>query len=102
MALNIYEMGNRNKSTTKIYPGKENDTAKVNMHFLILHNDDYNTFEYVIECLIEVCGHNNIQAEQCTYVAHYKGSCDILKGRFKQLVPFYKAMTERKLTVTIE
>jgi ATP-dependent Clp protease adaptor protein ClpS len=95
-------MDNSNKSTTKTYTGKKEDTVRDKMNFLVLHNDDYHTFEYVIKCLIEVCGHDTVQAEQCTYVVHYKGSCDILKGKFKQLVPFYRAMTDRKLTVTIE
>ncbi len=95
-------MENRNKSTTKARPGKKEKTDKENLHFLVLHNDDFHTFDYVIECLIEVCNHNSIQAEQCTYVVHYKGSCDILKGSFKELVPYYRAMANKKLTVSIE
>jgi ATP-dependent Clp protease adaptor protein ClpS len=95
-------MGNKNTSDTRAKPGKKNDTEKEKMRFLVLHNDDYHTFEYVIESLIKVCGHDTVQAEQCTYVVHFKGSCDILKGEFKQLMPYYRAMAQRELTVTIE
>jgi ATP-dependent Clp protease adaptor protein ClpS len=94
-------MENR-KSTTRSKPAKQNESSRDNVHFLVLHNDDFHTFDYVINCLIEICGHNSVQAEQCTYLVHYKGSCDILKGGFKHLLPYYKAMAARKLIVTIE
>jgi len=47
---------------------------------LLLVNDDYNTFDHVIECLISLCDHKPIQAEQCAFLAHYKGSCEVLVG----------------------
>ncbi len=72
------------------------------MNFLVLHNDDYHTFEYVIRCLIDICGHDSLQAEQCTYMVHFKGSCDVLKGSFRYLVPYCKAMAKKELKVTIE
>ena len=34
---------------------------------LVLYNDDFNTFDFVIECLIDICGHTMDQATQCTY-----------------------------------
>ena len=52
---------------------------------LILHNDDVNTFEFVIESLIDVCKHTSEQAEQCTYLIHYKGKCDVKKGDLSHL-----------------
>ncbi len=48
---------------------------------LILHNDDINTFEYVIRNLVEICSHTPEQAEQCTLMAHYKGLCDVKRGK---------------------
>lgn len=47
---------------------------------LILYNDDVNTFEHVIKSLVEVCGHDAVQAEQCAMIVHFKGSCDVKMG----------------------
>jgi len=54
-------------------------------NFLILFNDEYNTFDYVIKSLVEVCGHDTVQAEQCTIITHYKGSCEVRSGNRKIL-----------------
>jgi ATP-dependent Clp protease adaptor protein ClpS len=72
------------------------------INFLTLHNDEIHTFEYVIESLIEVCDHDMEQAEQCTYLVHYRGRCDVKKGNFKFLNPMKKELSRRGLTVTIE
>ncbi len=71
------------------------------INFLTLHNDEIHTFEYVIESLIEVCNHEMEQAEQCTYLVHYKGKCDVKKGSYKYLSPFKKELSRRGLTVSI-
>jgi ATP-dependent Clp protease adaptor protein ClpS len=47
---------------------------------LILYNDEVNTFEHVIKSLVEVCGHDPVQAEQCAIIVHFKGSCEVRKG----------------------
>lgn len=47
---------------------------------LILYNDDINTFDHVIESLVEVCEHDSVQAEQCALIVHLKGSCDVKNG----------------------
>jgi len=70
--------------------------------FLILHNDDIHSFEYVIDSLIEVCEMEITQAEQCTYLVHYKGKCDIKKGSFSLLKPFKEGLIERGLNATID
>ncbi len=54
-------------------------------NFLILFNDENNTFEHVIKSLVEVCGHDPVQAEQCTILAHFKGSCEVKAGGRKML-----------------
>ena len=69
---------------------------------LILHNDDVNTFEFVIESLIDVCKHTSEQAEQCTYLIHYKGKCDVKKGSFEFLRPMRLELVERGLNATID
>ncbi|MEJ2594312.1 MAG: ATP-dependent Clp protease adaptor ClpS [bacterium] len=68
---------------------------------LILFNDEVNTFDFVIETLIEVCEHDHLQAENCALVAHYKGKCPVKKGPIEDLKPRYDEMTNRKLTVEI-
>ena len=70
--------------------------------FLILHNDEVHTFDYVIESLIKVCELEPIQAEQCTYLVHYKGKCDVKKGIFSFLHPFKQGLVERGLEATID
>lgn len=69
---------------------------------LVLYNDDYNTFSFVTESLIKVCGHDAIQAEQCTYLVHYVGKCVVKNGSFDKLRPMCEALLERGLTAKIE
>jgi ATP-dependent Clp protease adaptor protein ClpS len=73
-----------------------------NDRFLILHNDEVHTFDFVIEALINVCELEPIQAEQCTYLVHYKGKCDIKKGGYSFLNPYRKALIEKGLEATID
>ncbi len=69
---------------------------------LILFNDDINTFDFVIETLIEVCGHDAHQAENCTLIAHFKGKCAIKAGTLSDLELCYKTMILKQLTVEIQ
>jgi len=69
---------------------------------LILHNDDFNTFDFVIETLVEVCDHEPEQAEQSAYIVHFKGKCSVKKGSYEDLKPRYEAMKNKMLTVTID
>lgn len=54
-------------------------------HELIVHNDEVNTFDHVIETLINVCEHTPLQAEQCTLLIHYKGKCAVKTGDYDDL-----------------
>ena len=72
-----------------------------NEHFLILHNDDFHTFDYVIDALIEICKHDYEQAAQCTLIVHHKGKCDVKKGGFSELRGMKNALVERELNATI-
>jgi ATP-dependent Clp protease adaptor protein ClpS len=69
---------------------------------IILYNDDFNTFDFVIESLIKVCKHDPVQAEQCTFLVHYKGKCSVKKGTYEELEPICTALLERNLTAEIE
>ena len=72
------------------------------LRWLMLHNDNVNTFDYVIETLCEVCHHDEIQAEQCAMITHYKGKCDIKKGSIDDLIPLKDSLIEKELSVTID
>jgi len=60
---------------------------EVSLHEIVLFNDEVNTFEYVINSLIDVCDHSPEQAEQCTYLVHYKGKCTVKSGEYDELKP---------------
>jgi ATP-dependent Clp protease adaptor protein ClpS len=68
---------------------------------IILHNDDVNTFDHVIESLVDICDHDPIQAEQCAWIVHYNGKCSVKRGTFDQLEPRCTALQERGLSADI-
>ena len=69
---------------------------------LILYNDEINSFDFVIESLVVVCGHDFEQAEQCALIAHYKGRCAVKSGSYKELKGMLEELTLRRLTVSVE
>ena len=69
---------------------------------LIVWNDEVNTFEWVIETLIQVCGHSNVQAEQCAYLIHFKGKYAVKTGSYDDLKQDCDAITERGIGATVE
>jgi ATP-dependent Clp protease adaptor protein ClpS len=73
-----------------------------NNNFLTLHNDDVHTFDYVIETLMDVCEHDMVQAEQCAYIVHYKGKCDVKKGTPDHLMPMKSKLIDKGLLATID
>lgn len=73
-----------------------------NEHKLILWNDDFNTFDFVIECLMKICGHTLEQAEQCTMLVHYKGKCVVKKGSVETLEPMHKKLLSYGLSSEIQ
>lgn len=72
------------------------------LYTLILYNDDFNTFEHVIECLVAICKHDILQAEQCTYLVHYSGKCEVKKGRLEKLNAMKSALQLQNLTAEIK
>jgi ATP-dependent Clp protease adaptor protein ClpS len=68
---------------------------------LVVFNDDVNTFEHVIETLIKVCRHSPEQAEQCTWIIHYKGKCTVKTGAFDELRPFKEGICEAGIDAKI-
>jgi ATP-dependent Clp protease adaptor protein ClpS len=68
---------------------------------LILFNDDVNTFDFVIDTLVDVCDHDLLQAEQCALIVHFNGKCAVKKGDFQVLKSKCEVMSDRGLTVEI-
>jgi len=68
---------------------------------IVLHNDDVNTFDHVIETLIRVCKHSSEQAEQCAILVHYKGKCIVKTGGFDELKPQCTQLLEAGLSAEI-
>lgn len=71
-------------------------------HEIVLHNDDVNTFDHVIETLIRVCEHDALQAEQCALLVHYKGKCVVKTGSYDELRPKCSALLDAGLSAEIQ
>jgi ATP-dependent Clp protease adaptor protein ClpS len=63
------------------------DEVTVKQHEIVLFNDDVNTFDHVIDTLINVCDHTPEQAEQCSLIVHYNGKCTVKTGEYNDLKP---------------
>ena len=69
---------------------------------LIVWNDEVNSFDWVIETLVEVCGHSAEQAEQCAIIIDSKGKYAVKEGSYDTLKPMCDAITDRSIGATIE
>lgn len=82
-------------------PNLEENPQDGKDYSLFLHNDDIHDFMYVIDSLIEVCNHDSVQAEQCTYLVHYGGKCEVKVGKYNQLKEMYNELLDKGLIVSI-
>ena len=69
---------------------------------LIVWNDEVNTFDWVIETLVKICGHTEEQAEQCAYIIHFNGKYAVKQGDYATLNPMREAIVDRGINATIE
>ena len=69
---------------------------------LLVYNDDFNTFDWVIQCFMEVCNHTFEQSEQLSLIVHYKGKAIVKTGMLEKLKPMKEALVERGLSAVIE
>jgi ATP-dependent Clp protease adaptor protein ClpS len=83
----------KTKTITKEQVVKENE--------IVLFNDDVNTFDHVIDTLMQVCNHTPEQAEQCALLVHYKGKCTVKTGMLKDLKPKCIALLSAGLSAEI-
>ena len=107
MSIKMFILVSLNKMMTKkikYRPDSIDSAAGQNdrVRYLVLHNDEIHTIKYVISCLVEVCAHDPVQAEQCAYITHYKGKCEVKSGGHDDLEPMREALIDRGLQVTIE
>jgi ATP-dependent Clp protease adaptor protein ClpS len=91
------------QNSTHFLEEEESDTLllEVDQLHLVVYNDDVNTFDNVINWLIEICNHEVLQAEQCAHIVHYKGKCSVKTGSFDDLQPRASALLDRGLSVEI-
>lgn len=68
---------------------------------LVVFNDDVNTFDHVINTLIKVCRHTPEQAEQCTWLIHFKGKCTVKLGGFEELKPMRQSICDNGISAEI-
>ena len=90
-----------NKEKTHHLPEEEDIALLDDIYTLLLINDDHNTFEFVIETLMELCHHTYEQAFQCAFITHNYGKCDVMHGAYSELEPIANTMLNRGLTVKI-
>ena len=76
-------MGTKKKTSEEVLLEEE----AINQNEIVLHNDDVNTFDHVIDSLIHACDHTPEQAEQCSIIVHYKGKCTVKTGAYDDLEP---------------
>ena len=80
----------------------EEATSHGSLSELIVYNDDYNTFEWVIECFVEVLCHTSEQAEQLSLIIHYTGKATVKTAALEILKPLKDELVERGLSAVIE
>ena len=69
---------------------------------LLVYNDDYNTFDWVIQSLMEVCGHTYVQSEQLSLIVHFKGKAIVKTGSKNELVSMKEELVNRGLSAVVE
>lgn len=69
---------------------------------IVLYNDDVNTFDWVVSCLVKYCGHDAIQAEQCAWFVHTKGKYAVKSGSKNKMAPICEALCEKGLSAVLE
>ena len=88
--------------TTKTEQEQKSKKQISNSYSLVLYNDDVNTFDHVINCLIRICKHDVVQAEQCAWLVHNSGKCNIKSGKLTILRKMQNALTQNGLSAEIE
>lgn len=86
----------------EILTEESTEAVGLNQAQLLVYNDDFNTFDWVIQCFMEVCNHTFEQSEQLSLIVHYKGKAIVKTGNLENLKPMKDALVERGLSAVIE
>jgi ATP-dependent Clp protease adaptor protein ClpS len=78
------------------------DVDKQSQARLVLHNDEVNTFDYVMETLVDICDHSMTQAEQCATITHYKGKCEVRSGSLSKMKELRYQLISRGLKASVD
>ena len=89
-------------SSTKTKPKSKYKEILSKPYVLILENDDWNTFDYVISCLMKICSHELEQATQCAYIIHHTGRCDVKYGDFETISIMKEKLVNSGLQAVME
>jgi ATP-dependent Clp protease adaptor protein ClpS len=98
MAMQLNNPGTREETLADI----EVLTDTEEPYSLIVWNGEVNSFEWVIQTLVEVCKHSTEQAEQCAMIIHTQGKYAVKRGSYEELKPMCDAITDRGIGATIE
>jgi len=71
-------------------------------YLLTLHNDDYNSFDHVINCLMNICEQELEQATQCAHIVHNNGKCDVKYGDLETISEMKDKLMSLGLSVTMQ
>jgi ATP-dependent Clp protease adaptor protein ClpS len=85
----------------KASPKTKQTKTKRGLYEVIIHNDTVNTFDHVIDCLIDICGHNNLQAQQCALITHTRGCCSVFVDGFEMCTEISKLLTQQRLKTSV-
>lgn len=80
---------------------KKQSTSKRGKWEVILHNDNHNTYDHVVDSLMEVCGHNYIQSVQCATLVDRTGKCSIFVDSYDECESVTRELQDLDLTVTM-
>lgn len=78
------------------------ESTVVDNYQIVLFNDPVNTFDWVIQSLVDVCDHSSQQAEQCAWIVHFKGKYAIKSGTKEDMTARCSALLDRGLTAEVQ
>lgn len=71
-------------------------------HKVVIYNDDINSYDYITACLIRMCKHDPIQAEQCAVVAHNIGKCAVKSGNYLDMYDLKSTFDDLDINCELE
>ena len=85
----------------EIVTAEDEVVENVKLWSLVVFNDDVNTFDHVIDTLVDVCKHEPTQAEQCAMIIHLKGKCAVNSGEYDELVSQRNEICRRGISAEV-